>query len=146
VRLIALVYDTLRTANRPCSRAEIESATGLDRDAVREGLRGLHRRRSIAISVCTLQPGTRGVQLYALQPGAIRPADQRGAYTRDNAHRERMAATKRLRQAVGPVCWIGVASPPSHHAEPGVLRVLKQHLRAAIADVPRFSLADLLKR
>lgn len=142
MRLIRTVYDVLASAATPCTRAEIERASGLGRDGVRKGLAGLARRPGVLVS----ELRDDGVRVYAVRPDASAPVDQRGSYPRGQALRRRLSAIMRHRRATGPVCWLGPAAPPSHHAEPGALRTLKQHQRAALADVPRLSLAELLKR
>lgn len=129
MRLIHTVFDALRTFDRPCTRAEIEAATGLKKDDVWKGLKGLMRRRCLRI---VGEP--RRVTTFALAPGAMRPLDLRGVSGKSEITRRRIAAARR--QAVTPEIHIleplpvhhRAAMAPSHRAEPGALRVVKKGL------------------
>ena len=137
MRLILTVFDALRTFDRPCTRAEIESASGLKTDDVGKGLKGLMRRRCLRI---VGEP--RRVTTFALVPGAARPLDLRGIAGKSDITRRRIAAARRAGATpeIHILAPLGLshraAMPPSHRAEPGALRVVKKGLGLSGGDLP----------
>jgi hypothetical protein len=88
MRLIAdIVFDALRTFDRPATRAEIERESELGYDQVHNALRTLWRNGLVVIEVDA--PRRRG--LYRVATGAERGECSRGRYERDQEHRQRMA-------------------------------------------------------
>lgn len=125
MHLILAVYDALRSYDRPCTRAEIENATSMEKDDVREGLRGLQRRGDLIVIGSERQRAT-----YRLRTGAERPVDLRGKSVKDEETRARMAESHRRRAVPGVTTLdhghhYSPARPPSHRAEPGALRTTK---------------------
>lgn len=118
MRLIAAVYAALLLVDHACTRAEIETKTGLDKDEVHKGLLGLRRRHALLIL-----GGERERARYRLRPGATPPEDLRGGPRGGGGN----TSTHDY------VCDSGfrAASPPSHRSEPGVLRVAKQRASAS---------------
>lgn len=129
VRLILVVYDALRTFDRPCTRAELEAETGLSKDDVWTGLKGLMRRRCLRIVGEPRQRTT-----FQLVTGATRPYDLRGMSPKSAATRGRISAAVRVRKGASPQIHLfddppdphRAACPPSHNAEPGALRVVRK--------------------
>lgn len=149
MRLIDAVYDALRSFDRPCTRAELEAATGLGKDDVWNGLKGLLRRGV----VCTDDaPRKRG--LYALVPGAPRPEDRRGRAPKSEATRALISAARKTYQSSGPQIHTlhadvpptyHPASPPSHASAPGILRTVHSGagMRGGGTPIARCTLADV---
>jgi len=132
VRLIACVYDALRTVNRPCTRVEIEQVSGLDKDSVREGLDGLRRRQDLLIE------RDRRSNVYMLRPGAQRPVDLRGRHTQSEQTRERISGARRGHRVARPPAKLAdgqpvtgrhsAARPPSHISQSSALRTTAQRV------------------
>jgi len=120
MRVALVVFDALRTFDRPATRREIERESGLDYDQVHEGLRTLTRAKLLLKIV----DGERKRGLYQLIAGAQRPTTARGHYQRDAAHRQQIAALVRARRAGIDLPTYRPASPPSHSAAPGTLRII----------------------
>ena len=122
MQLILQVFDALRTFDRPATRAELERESGLDKDAVWSGLRGLIRR---GLVICAQEGRQRG--MYMLTRMAERPECARGKYERDSDHRQRMALATKATRVSAKERWhadYSPARPPSHSAQPGALRVV----------------------
>lgn len=119
MRLILSVFDAMRSFNRSVTRMEIERESGLNKYAVEKGLCGLMRRGLLVIHA---EPRKRG--LYGLVPGAERPEDLRGKYTRDEEHRIAAAQRVHAQRSGGFVGDYSPARPPSHSAQPGALRIV----------------------
>lgn len=119
MRLIATVYTALLRIDHACTRAEIETKTGLGKDEVHKGLLGLRRRHALL----TLG-GERERARYRLKPGATPPEDLRGGSRANGGE---------VPAALDGACDSGFRAPrpPSHRSESGVLRVTKQ--RATVA-------------
>lgn len=130
MRLILTVYDALRTFDRPCTRAELEAVTGMTKDDVWRGLRGLMRRHCLHV---VGEPRKRTT--FRLLKDAKRPFDLRGVVPKSELTRRRMAAAHRERSA-----RIGIhvlddhpsnyspARPPSHGSAPGGARIVRSGL------------------
>lgn len=97
MRLILAVYDALRSFDRPATRLELERESGLCKDDVHAGLRGLVRRGSVVKDVDGRRGGT-----YRLQPDAARPCDLRGNFPRGPEYRATLRAAY-LRSVAGAV-------------------------------------------
>lgn len=119
---VLLVFDALRTFDRPATRAELEVESGLDYDQVHKALRTLALHQLLIKDAVARQRGT-----YQLKPGAIRPVLKRGRYQRDDEHRLHMAQVKRAHRSEPRYT---PARPPSHTAQAGALRTLAVELRA----------------
>lgn len=125
MRLIVAVFDALRTFDRPCTRAELEAASGLGRHEVRNGLDGLRHRRLLLVMGNARERAT-----YRLKPSAQRPEDLRGHGERAAPVRERIAAgVARYWAAAGVLSppdpgFIAhhASAPPSHACAPGAAR------------------------
>ena len=120
MRVALIVFDALRTFDRPATRRELERESGLDYDQVHEGLRTLNRAGLLLKDV----EGERRRGLYQLISGAVRPVTARGHYPRDTVHRQQVAALVRARRAGAAVPTYSPARPPSHAAAPGTLRIV----------------------
>lgn len=137
MRLITTVYDALRTFDRPCTRAELEAATGLGKHEVRNGLDGLRQRRLVSVSGSARERAT-----YQLRPAAERPEDLRGRSARTEATRQRISASRRraavpgimLLEPIGHGLPYRPSFPPSHVAAPGALRSTVSTLRLETHD------------
>lgn len=136
MRCIHAVFDALRTFDRPATRRELERESGLSSDQVAAALRSLFRQKLLERDVAGRQRGT-----YWLAPGAQRPEDQRGRFTRDDEYRRRMRSAYLDYHAARPHgalvprhegASIGAAAsqhhssarPPSAAAASGVTRVI----------------------
>jgi hypothetical protein len=85
MRLITKVFLALQSFDRPATRRELERESGLSKDDVRTGLKGLTRRSLIVAEVLPRRRGT-----YRLVPGAVMPEELRGKFIRDAAFCERL--------------------------------------------------------
>ena len=103
MRNVLVVFDALQRGLRPLTRVEIEAATGLVRDEVREALRSLKRRTLLVID-----GAERERVRYSLVEKAVRPQDGRGRFVRTVSHCQ-LKASLRLLQ-LGRLC----ALPPSY--------------------------------
>jgi hypothetical protein len=138
VRLIAAVFDALATFDRPCTRAELERESGLTKDQVHLGLRGLDRRH-----VLLVDGAARSRTVYQLLPGAQRPEDLRGKFARSDEFKALQSAARRGLHASRPATTAAVAAisphggqysparPASHGAAPGALRTHAPGVAAA---------------
>jgi DNA-binding IclR family transcriptional regulator len=81
MRLIKRIFLALKTFDRPATLREIKRESGLSKDDVHKGLKGLARRSMIIADVLPRRGGT-----YRLVPGATMPEDMRGRYVRDLRH------------------------------------------------------------
>lgn len=149
MRLIRLVFNALKTFDRPATRRELERESGLSKDEVHKGLKGLARRSLIIAEVLARRGGT-----YRLVPGAKMPEDLRGRFVRDAAFCERVrraslgyhaarmysAHPTHFSQAGegAPMGKYSVASPPAPSNAPGAVRlVIKGMLEGSSAiDAP----------
>lgn len=131
--MILRVYAALRSFNRPATRREIERESGLSRDAVAAGLRGLDRPGRRLLVRVQVEPGLRG--LYALVAGAPAPTDLRGRWLHDEAWRERQRQGVQAYQAARAAGTVPAAHRlalaervhttamvPTHFSAPGALR------------------------
>jgi hypothetical protein len=100
MRLIKRIFLALKTFDRPATLREIKRESGLSKDDVHKGLKGLARRSMIIADVLPRRGGT-----YRLVPGATMPEDMRGRYVRD------FDFCERLRRASSGYC--AAKSPPS---------------------------------
>ncbi len=85
--LCLTVYRALYDAGQPCTRVELERLTGLDRWAVRNGLKGLAQR-----GVLLNLPAGEGIRAYHLRHDAEPPQDMRGRAAKSSHTRERIRA------------------------------------------------------
>lgn len=123
MRLILAVFDALRTFDRPCTRAELQRESGLDKDEVHLGLRGLDRRHMLAVEG---NPRSRG--LYQLTPEAKRPEDLRGKYVRAAEHRAQASIARRAHRPARPAMTAAVAAlAPRAPAAGGCVRAVVRH-------------------
>lgn len=108
------VFDALATFDRPATRAEIETESGLDKRAVENGLAGLMRRQLLRID-----GGPRMLTTYQLAAVAPRPETLRGRYSRTPGS---------ILSAPRPYA---AAMPPSHHAQPSAVRIVARGMLEA---------------
>lgn len=137
-----IVFNALRTFDRPATLAEIERESGLDRDQVHEALRTLDRHQVLVKDV----QGPRRRGLYKLVDGARPVATARGRYERDVAHRQRIAALVRAQRAGAAVPGYSPAMPPSHAAAPGALRTVGASARVLPVGLDLCALARVWKK
>lgn len=135
MRLIKTVFAVLRTFDRPATRRELERESGLSKDDIWAGLKGLARRGLI---VSEVMPRRRGA--FRLVPGAAMPEDLRGKFVRTAAFCERVRASQlgyhvaraptpqpMIMQVEPPRASVGkysVASPPAPSNAPGAARII----------------------
>lgn len=119
MHIAVIVFNALRTFDRPATRAEIERESGLDYDQVHEALRTLSRHGVLIKFV----DGPRRRGLYQLTEDARRIETVRGRYERTAPHRKHLAALARARRA-DAVATYSPAMAPAHAAAPGALRTV----------------------
>lgn len=73
MRLIAAVFEALSEFRDGCTRAQLEEVTGLDRDQVLLGLKGLRRRGVLEVTGTERQRSH-----YCLKSGSPPPTELRG--------------------------------------------------------------------
>lgn len=145
MRLIAAVYDALRTFDRPCTRTELEDASGLSRHEVRNGIDGLRHRRLLLVVGSARERAT-----YRLKPGAQRPEELRGRQERPAAVRHRIAVGVARHRAAAPQVVLLAPDPafvPHRAAAPaGHAHVAGAARRAVPSSPPALSTASLLQQ
>ena len=97
MRLIRIVYSALRTFDRAATVRELQRESGLERDEVHKGLRGLVRRDLLIKDVAPRQLGT-----YRLVAGAELPQDLRGRFERDDEYRAKLRHAHAAHRAARP--------------------------------------------
>jgi hypothetical protein len=118
MRVAIIVFEALRTFDRPATRREIERESGLGHDQVHDGLRTLARAGVLHRMVERMR--LRG--LYQLVAGARPPATLRGRYERTPEHRQKLGELVRAARARGPAR--DAPAPAPAMPRPGVPRVI----------------------
>jgi hypothetical protein len=127
MQAIAVVYQALCVAETPTSRADLQSLTGLDRETVKSGLRGLARRSLLAIEL-----REDGVPLYAVRSRSEKIEDLRMRKSR--MHRA-LLRDAMLEYHASP--HYSPARPPSHSHTAGMPKPPDISLRALICKLIR---------
>lgn len=130
MHLIRTVFAALRTFDRAATVRELQRESGLDRDELHMGLRGLDRRHLIVKDAVPRRAG-----VYRLIPDAELPQDLRGRFERDDEYRAKLRRT-RLDFCAARVATSHVGRSPSGGFASGYVaddRTAAPNYRAAVA-------------